>query len=59
MVQFKPRETKATFYLPIHDDYVEESTEEFTLELEIPAESAALQVVKGQSAQVTVLDDDG
>ena len=61
MVSFEPGQTKATFYVPILDDYVGESPEEFTLELEIPAESAAMQVVKGppDTAHVGIRDNDG
>ena len=47
--------------MPIVDDQIFEGPEEFTVELEIPPESAALYVVSGSPDPVPVKieDDDG
>ena len=56
-----PGQSEATVRVPIVDDFFLEDPEEFTVELEIPPESAALHVVSGSPDPVPVKieDDDG
>ena len=57
----QPGQSKATVEVPIVDDRFFEGPEEFTVELEIPPESADLHVVSGSPKPVPVMieDDDG
>ena len=50
-----------SFNVTIIDDNIAECAELFTLDLEIPAGSAALGVMKGSpdTATVNIMDDDG
>ena len=56
-----PGQSEATVRVPIVDDFFLEDPEEFTVELEIPPESAALHVVSGSPDPVPVKieDNDG
>ena len=60
-VMIKPGDREVTVEVPIVDDYFLEEPEEFTVKLEIPPESAALNVISGSPAPVPVKieDDDG
>ena len=60
-VMIKPGDREVTVRVPIVDDYFLEGPEEFTVELEIPPESAALNVMSGSPAPVPVkiADNDG
>ena len=56
----KPGDRKVTVEVPIVDDYFLEDPEEFTVELEIPPESAALNVISGTPpVPVKIADNDG
>ena len=57
----QPGQSEVTVSVPIIDDRIFEGPEEFTVELEIPPESAALYVVSGSPDPVPVKieDDDG
>ena len=57
----QPGEREVNVSVPIVDDYFFEVPEEFTVELEIPPESAALHVVSGSPDPVPVKieDNDG
>ena len=50
-----------SFNVTIIDDKVAELAEKFTLDLEIPAASAAMGVIKGSPdrASVNIMDDEG
>ena len=60
-VTIHPGQSEVTVRVPIIDDRIIEGPEEFTVELEIPPESAALHVVSGSRNPVPVKieDDDG
>ena len=60
-VTIQPGEREVTVSVPIIDDQIFEGPEEFTVELEITPESAALYVVSGSPDPVPVKieDDDG
>ena len=49
------------FNVPIINDNIAELAESFTLDLEIPAASAAMGVMKGSpdTATVNIMDDEG
>ena len=57
----QPGQSEVTVRVPIIDDQIFEGPEEFTVELEITPESAALYVVSGSPDPVPVKieDDDG
>ena len=60
-MRFPARVNQVTFTVPIRDEGLVESDEEFYIGLEIPSAAANLGVIKGDvaSATVTILDDDG
>ena len=57
----QPGQSKVNVSVPIVDDYFFEEPEEFTVELEIPPESAALHVMSGSPdpVPVKIKDNDG
>ena len=60
-VMIKPGDREVTVRVPIVDDYFLEEPEEFTVKLEIPPESAALNVISGSpdTVPVKIADNDG
>ena len=60
-VTIQPGDHEVTVEVPIVDDYFLEGPEEFTVELEIPPESAALNVISGSPdpVPVKIADNDG